>query len=77
MENYNDSYSFLLDWYAANGYRPIPQVTSGSPDADTFVLKDVSSRSIILLQRAGLDIKRLPAMNNRDRGRALEMEIGL
>jgi hypothetical protein len=77
MKNSNDGFSFLLDWYAANGYRPIPKVTPGVPDANTCVLKDVSSRSIILLQRAGLDIKRLPAMNNRDRGRALEMEIGL
>ena len=44
---------------------------------DYSKFKGVSSRSILLLKQAGLDIKRLPAMNNRDRGRALEMEIGL
>jgi hypothetical protein len=44
---------------------------------DYTKFRSLSSRSILVLKEAGLDIKQLPVMNNRDRGRALEMEIGI
>jgi hypothetical protein len=50
---------------------------SDQKTVDYSKFKGLSSRSLLFLRQAGLDIKQLPAMNNRDRGRALEMEIGI
>lgn len=46
-------------------------------DFDYSRFKDASSSSARLLAMAGLDTKRLPAMNRRDKGQLLEESLGL
>jgi hypothetical protein len=48
-----------------------------SSDFDYSTLKGVQSEGLMLLVEAGVDVRKLPKMNNRDRGRALEVGMGL
>ena len=53
------------------------RMLTASSDFDHTALKEVKSEQLMLLVEAGVDVRKLPKMNNRDRGRALEIGMGL
>jgi hypothetical protein len=59
------------------GCMAVMEVLAKSSRIDYGVFKALKSDHVAMLVESGLDIRKLPKMNNRDRGRALEMEMGL
>jgi hypothetical protein len=59
------------------GCKAVMQRLAKSSHIDYAAFKGLRSDQMAALVEAGLDIRKLPKMNNRDRGRTLDMEMGL
>lgn len=66
-----------IESMAVEGFKTAVKYLCSDKEIDYSVFKGMSSQSTALLISAGLDMKRLPAMNNRDKGRTLEAGLGL
>lgn len=53
------------------------KMLTASSEFDYSALKGANSEGLMMLVEVGVDVKKLPKMNNRDRGRALEIGMGL
>jgi hypothetical protein len=59
------------------GCKAVMQRLAKSSHINYSAFKNLRSDQVAVLVEAGLDIRKLPNMNNRDRGRALDIEMGL
>jgi hypothetical protein len=62
---------------AVNGCNYVIKTLAGLYDLDYAAFKGLGSSSVKVLVEAGLDKRKLPRMNGRDKGRVLSEELGL
>lgn len=67
----------LVDSYARQGVQSLISLLLPQHDFDHSVFKELESRSVAILAKAGLDKSRLPRMNAHDLGSVFSEDLGL